>query len=273
MAFAFPDQCQMLLNKANGLMFQNTPQSKKAASVLYNRLVKRLSFWPTLYKTEANSGPTDKATGMSDAYDLLEAVLEVTISARDQLQSVYAQAKSFNNQILSGMDMFGHDLLWAPRLNYNYYIGEIADFISTLESLEVAYKNALSIKASLTDIASGQSAAVSGVQKARDRITLLISDNGPMASSADTVARYTPLVKAKLKECQERVADVAEDVRSSINMDPLDVLGGLSTLAMAPSMPLGLVRSRPLSPTSCLFSLTLRPSDTSETNGFWLGVG
>jgi hypothetical protein len=241
MAFAFPDQCQMLLNKANNLFFQNTPQSKHDASVFYGRLIKRLSFWPALSAAQSSDNPPTPESALAKSYDRLEYVLQVTKSASDQLQSIYSQAKSFNNQIITGNDMFGHNALWVPRLNYDYYAGEIKDFLDTLKSVEDAYKNALNVKASLTDIASGQNAAASGVQRAQDRISLLTSDNGPLTSSADTIARYTPLLKSKVQEVKAKMEKVQSDIQAKLNLDPLDILSGLSMVAMAPSVPLGLV--------------------------------
>ncbi|KAK0709898.1 hypothetical protein B0T26DRAFT_653111, partial [Lasiosphaeria miniovina] len=240
MPFAFPDQCQMLLNKANALFFQNSPTSKQDASTLYKRLLKRLSFWPTIAAAQDATSPPPESN-LEQAYDTLEYGLKVTVSALDQLQSVYDQAKSFNNQIMSGNDMFGHDALWVPRLNYSYYTAEIETCLSTLKTVEAAYANALAVRASMTDIASGQSAAAAGVQRAQYRIQLLTDDNGPLTTSADTIARYTPLLKDKVKECEDNLAVVEADIQASINLDPMNIISSLSMVAMGPSVPLALV--------------------------------
>ncbi|KAI5458852.1 hypothetical protein BGZ63DRAFT_392168 [Mariannaea sp. PMI_226] len=244
MAFAFPDQCQMLLNKANALFFQNTVDSKSDAYMLYGRLTKRLSFWPALLASlQARSkNPVDNVeTPLGKSYSHLEYVLQVTLSATEQLQSIYSQAMSFGNQIITGSDMFGHDPTWVPRLNSGYYTTEISDYLDTLKAVERAYKNALGVKASLSDISTGQTAAASGVQRAQYRIDLLTDDNGPLVSSADTIARYTPLLKAKVQECKDNMAIIAADIQAHINIDPLDILSGLSMVAMAPTLPLALV--------------------------------
>ncbi len=245
MAFAFPDQCQMLLNKANAFFFQNTPQSKQDASVLYARILKRLSFWPSLSAAQEAPATTPATPGSSlaQSYDHLEYILRVTLSTADQLQSIYSQARSLSNQIVSGNDMFGHDPLWVPRLSYDYYASEITDCINTLKAVEVAYKDALSVKGSLTDISAGQNASAVGVQRAQYRVQLLTDDNGPLTSSADTISRYTPLLNKKVQECKDNLTQVTADVQASLNRDPLDILSGLSAVAMAPSVPLTLVCS------------------------------
>ncbi|KAJ3573533.1 hypothetical protein NPX13_g4663 [Xylaria arbuscula] len=232
LAFAFPDQCQMLLNKANALFFQNSPQSKQEASILYNRLLRRLSFWPTISSDAASK------TKLSESYDSLEGKYKVTLSWSSQIESIYSQAKSFNNQIISGNDMFGHGSLWVPRLNYSLYTKEAKGFLDMLKVVEDAYEAARAPGSPSPDIKTGQAAATSGVKKAEERINLLTNDNGPLKTSAEAIAHYTPLLKSKVKEVQDKVSQVAADIQATLNMDPSNILSALCTVAMMPSLPL-----------------------------------
>ena len=241
MAFAFPDQCQMLLNIANALFFQNTPLSIQSASQLYRRLLRRLSISPSL-QTQSSVSPPPPKTGLAKSYELLEFVWNITISANDQLNSVYSQAQSFSNQIVSGNDMFGHDAEWVPRLNGTYYTDELGEILTTLQSVEEAYNAADEAQASTHDNnKSRQSTPAAVVTNAQDRIRLLTDDNGPLTCSADIVAQYTPLLKDKVQEVQANVLQVAADIQSSLNLDPQTIISALATLAIAPSIPMAFV--------------------------------
>ncbi|KAK0651242.1 hypothetical protein B0T16DRAFT_453737 [Cercophora newfieldiana] len=237
-AVAFPDQCQMLLNKANYLFFKNTGDSKKEASILYRRLMDRLAFWPALSAqptstSTSSEGSTPTPTPLELAYEHLERVLKVTVSWREQIGSIYNQAQSFNNQIVAGCDMFGHNPLWVPRLNASYYTGRAVELMGILKTMEDEHKNMKDEQAALSDITSGKTAAQSAEQDAQMRVKLLTETNGPLSISADTISHFTPLLTRK-------VANLSADIKAKFTFDTGDALDALSNIAMAPSIPLAL---------------------------------
>ncbi|KAK0633953.1 hypothetical protein B0T14DRAFT_561490 [Immersiella caudata] len=241
-AFAFPEQCQMLLNKANALFFQSTPESRQNALVLYQRLSRRLSFWRTIRETQRGSDtPPPVESNIEKSYNNLEYRLQVTISAYDQLEDVYSQAASFGKQILSGNDMFGHDPSWVPRLSAEYYKAEIDGFIDALASIEASYDQALEESAAKVDIAALKKAADSGFAQAQYRVKLLTGDNGPLLSSAYTISHYTPLLRTKIGKIQPLLEALQADIHAKLNIDPKAIISALSTIAMAPSKGLAVV--------------------------------
>ncbi|KAE8154619.1 hypothetical protein BDV25DRAFT_135787 [Aspergillus avenaceus] len=220
--FAFPDQCQMVLNKANEQFFTNTVDSRKSASDMYNTIISRLAF---LDNFEDN---TSKPLAL--AYDRLENEWNLTISGITQLRSIYREARSRFNRLVLGQDMFGHMANWVPRLSFLYYRKSVTDQLSFLgrqEDLTNQYEDALKkgeetqkyIVASIRDMKSSKDAA-------EDQIALLTGVNGPLSTTAYKIDTFTPELKRKREDIKEKVSHI----HFKFQFDPKMIIDAFTTL-------------------------------------------
>ncbi|KAL2815224.1 hypothetical protein BDW59DRAFT_166897 [Aspergillus cavernicola] len=225
-AFAFPDQCQMLLNKANQHFFTNTTDSRKTASGIYAILMARLGFLETL--------EDHKTSALFKSYDKMENILKVTLSGLTQLNSVYSEAKSRFNRLLIGQDMFGHLVEWVPRLSFQYYQKSITNQLSFLEKQEkstAGYEAALKNGTELSGyIADSIKQLGSNKQAADDHVSLLTGTNGPLSTNAYKIDNFTPEMKSKRDDIKKRLSEI----EFKYQWDPKLILDGLGALITSP---------------------------------------
>lgn len=222
-AYAFPDQCQMLLNKADNSFFTNTVEERNKAFELYRRLIARLAFLK-LFKSE------DEDSSLVSAYKALESEWKITISPIIQLQSIRSQAENKYNRLLLGQDMFGHRPDWAPRLSFDYYQEEVNKQLQDSMNEEAvldAYLEALKDGNATTKLASGGiNSMTSNREAAEAQIKLMASTSGPLVTNAAKVATFTPLIEQKRKDIKERITHV--QIHSTFN--PRTILDALATV-------------------------------------------
>lgn len=221
-AFAFPDQCQMLLNKANQHFFTNTTDSRTTASGMYRTLMSRLAFLNIL--------EDHKSSTLFKSYDDIENTLKITLSGLTQLNSVYSEAKSRFNRLLIGQDMFGHLVDWVPRLSFQYYRKSITNQLSFLEKEEKAtagYEAALKNGTELSGFVSDSIKQLkSNKQAASDQILLLTGPNGPLSINVYKIDNFTPEMKLKRDDIRKRL----NEIEFKHHVDPKLILDGLGTL-------------------------------------------
>jgi len=235
---AFPDQCQMLLNKADRAFFANSADSIQDAIRYYSRLTRRLSFVPTLTKAlQDSSSSLDQPLGQ--AYLKVEQIGKLTVSSLSQLQSVYVQATGRLNKIALGQDMFSHSPTWVPRLSIGSYRAEVTNQISFLKTLEAAskeYRQALEANANAYEVLNScrRSNKVAKAQ-ADARIRMLGSPGGILESSANKISCFTPLMAQSRKSIHEKIIRAEWDIKESYNLDPTSLLNAFASVCMAPS--------------------------------------
>ncbi|KAH7098336.1 hypothetical protein BKA62DRAFT_773428 [Auriculariales sp. MPI-PUGE-AT-0066] len=108
LAYAFPEQCQMLLDKA---------EPDDVAAQAYADLLRRLAFFPLLKKETMTTPVSVDKSAIWTAYIDLEHSKRLTVGAIDVLQSVYQTAELRINAISLGCDMFGNAANWVPWLS------------------------------------------------------------------------------------------------------------------------------------------------------------
>ncbi|KAL3468737.1 hypothetical protein BJX99DRAFT_265867 [Aspergillus californicus] len=224
--FAFPDQCQMLLNKANQQFFINTTDSRKTASGMYETLMSRLAFLDIIKNHESST--------LFKAYDNIENTLQITLSGLTQLDSIYSEAKSRFNRLLIGHDMFGHVVEWVPRLSFQYYQKSITNQLSFLEKEEevtAGYEAALEKGTELSGFVSDSiNQLESNKQAANDQIYLLTSPNGPLSINVYKIDNFTPEMKSKRDDIRSRL----NKIEFKYQFDPKLLLDGLGALITSP---------------------------------------
>lgn len=249
MAFAFPEQCRMLLNKADNLYFSNDMTTWTDAASYYQRLARRLAFVPAMVddiqKSRSGSGTT-QLSPLSQAYQQLEYTNQLTMSALSQLQNVYGMATKKLSRMAIGQDMFGHDPTWAPRLSINSYKERVESMLPLLQDIETQTEKYQQAVAAATDMTASVNQGLSSTRSAKAqadaRIQLLTDDNGPMQMAAYQIVLYTPLLKDKRQEIQKAIAVVASDIQEKITFHPQDIIDALGMIAFCPTAPIAAVQ-------------------------------
>ncbi|KAB8261279.1 hypothetical protein BDV32DRAFT_148546 [Aspergillus pseudonomiae] len=222
--FAFPDQCQMLVNNANKLFFANTEKDRKRASKIYDTIITRLRF------LDALKGEKIATSGLGKAYTTIETNWAVTLSGLTQLRSVYEESLSRFNRLLVGEDMFGHRANWAPRLAFQYYKESVNDQLSFLKQQEdytAGFEKAVKKEEEQTRyIEKSRNAMTSNKQAADSEIQLLTDTNGPLRTTAYKIVAFTPLLKKRRQEIKNKISQI----ELSTKLDPELIIEGIGML-------------------------------------------
>ncbi|KAJ5359330.1 uncharacterized protein N7496_011743 [Penicillium cataractarum] len=244
---AFPEECQMILNQADRYFFANDPSSIQQATILYSRLVQRLNFIPTLLTPAAgDTTPPPAPPPLQKAYDYVQDVLGLTITALPQLQTILSQATHKLGNISLGYDMFGHAANWAPRVSYGFYESEISSGLRLLQQVEQAnnaYANALQQQESAAQAlsASLQNNLMSQ-QDSQEQINLIVGNGGILEMSAAKITKATPTLQQKMDAIKKAMTAVETDIQNYLNLNPMTLLTAFASFAMAPSSLTGLAQ-------------------------------
>ncbi|KAG6819310.1 hypothetical protein H0H93_013136 [Arthromyces matolae] len=128
-AFAHPEQCSMLLDRAKVFYYMGSPELLVKSELVLQRIVQRLSFLPQ----------SEKAYTKSDL---------------SKLQSVKTEAANLLMQLATGVSFNGHPKNWAPRGSYTSYEEAVNNALkdhAAFESAYIAYHAALLKQQKLTE--------------------------------------------------------------------------------------------------------------------------
>ncbi|KAF7629508.1 serine protein kinase [Aspergillus flavus] len=202
-AYIFPEQCQMLLNKADDLFFSSNTDDWKSANTIYNTLLARLQ----VLHDQGNS-----SSGLFSALEHLETELNVTYNPIEQLRLVYEQAISRRNRLLLGQDMFGHVDSWVPRLSFGFYAQSVEQRFEVLKSAEyltAEYEEAFQKNNDLrTTVEKGISKMLDAQKEAEAKIDLLTSSNGPLVTGIYKISSLTKEVKTKRQLLTKKLTNI-----------------------------------------------------------------
>lgn len=236
-AYVFPEQCQMLLNKADDFFFSSNTDDWKRAYALYNILADRLQV------LNAFQG---ERSGLLDALEGLETKLNVTSNPVLQLKSVYEQAISRRNRLLLGQDMFGHVDSWVPRLSFGFYAQSVEErflVLKSTEDLTAAYEDAVQKDNDVRGLVDQGISKMADAQKeAEAKIDLLTSPNGPLVSGVGKIAFLTKDVRLKRQLLSDKLSKIrflrpfdwgmllkGVGALVSVVRDPASIVDGLKT--------------------------------------------
>ncbi|KAE8419298.1 hypothetical protein BDV36DRAFT_308016 [Aspergillus pseudocaelatus] len=140
--FAHPTQCRMLLDMGNLLWFCGSEEDKARASVIFNRLVRRLAFLGVSEK-EAKISQTKLAQAYRDAepslYILSNGDKTQEPISFSLLRGIKNEAEANLASLLSGNNSYGKSQENVPRGSFKFYEGAIRPMIETLEKAEKTY--------------------------------------------------------------------------------------------------------------------------------------
>ncbi|KNG85207.1 hypothetical protein ANOM_008083 [Aspergillus nomiae NRRL 13137] len=213
-AYIFPEQCQMLLNKADSQFFSQEWKARGPAVEQYEQLIRRLNVVQTL----ATDGKADKSSGFWAAISGLEETLKVTRNSAGQLKAIHGQAKSRLNRLILGQDMFGHGHTWVPRLSFDYYARTLEDQLNVLkeiEDLESKYRDAFQ-KDAVTEtlIDAGIDKMGYAAQEAKNKIALLTGSNEKHQKIKEEVVRLQLKCDLDIFEGLCTLTSLKKDLRS-----------------------------------------------------------
>ncbi|MCJ1281790.1 hypothetical protein MMC26_001113 [Xylographa opegraphella] len=212
----FPDQCRLLLNRADASFFANTIKSLSLAQALYERLIRRLFFISELNSEQGKQ---------SKIYKHLEDIStgkQLCIAPLAELSGVLCEAKSRLARISLGQDMFGQGPTWVPRLSYVSYSERAKDMISRYKTLEQTLKAYQAVgetdDAKREKITAVRGAAEAEQQVNESRINAMFDENGPIRTSAYKIKAYDPIMKNKRQDLKAEIDRVASQIDRSVNV-------------------------------------------------------
>ncbi|KAJ4113933.1 hypothetical protein NW768_011463 [Fusarium equiseti] len=226
-AFAFPEQCQLLLRQADLAFYSQAPGEVDRAAELYHRIVDRSGFLKFAKFSQEPLRPLVKA------YQSLEKIAQVTLFSENTLKSVYDQAKSRLQRLVLGLDMWRHDELWVPRMSVPYYDAELdfgLDLLKDEETLvEENEKEVTENRATTFHVERSKEKLSSTLHSVEATISQLEYPNGPSKMAIYQIAVFNPQLKAKRQEIQA----ILKSLKGKFKEPPIDymkVLDGLSNL-------------------------------------------
>lgn len=231
--FAFPEQCRMLLNKANRLFFTNGtgkgdvdyPGQSGSALELYQKIISRLSFLKNIKWDEADPSK------LASAYTNLESKWEVTMFSKAQFGSILQEAQSRRNRLLLGQDMWGHLENWAPRPSVQFHDKELDRKLALLKDEESATQDYETAREQSNAVESYVSQGIQSMSKNKNELEATIAQltdkNGPLEVAIYRIAAYTPKMKTKRKMLNTKIKGIQFD---KPKFDPDAVLDAISSL-------------------------------------------
>ncbi|KAF3915747.1 hypothetical protein ABW20_dc0101176 [Dactylellina cionopaga] len=231
-AYAFPEQCQMLLDEADRLYFTNGVDATSEAARLYQTLCSRLAFAPSL--ENAKSTDDEDSRPLSRAYFELENISRVTIAPITQLRDIRLKAESQLQKIQLGKDAFGHGHNWVPRQTISAYKDQVSKMILDLSDLEKNLKDFAESFAQQQDAKSHIKNAIAANKEATDRIEDQIhkidGENGLLHTYATKIAFYTPVLRRGREAISKQLDTVKGDIQRKINFSLDMIIDSISTL-------------------------------------------
>ncbi|KAH8700023.1 hypothetical protein GQ44DRAFT_67341 [Phaeosphaeriaceae sp. PMI808] len=242
--FAFPDQCQMLMNQADAYYFS---QEIKKASVVYSRLIRRLAFAPTLNNLTAAKPVPDKPSpsklALAEAYKRACDDWKLVISSEKQpvlqLESILNQARSKLNRIALGQDIFAHPANWVPRDAFQVYFNDAAQAMKNFDQLSnrlSQYKKAIGVEVkALIEQITTNAENVDGIEAAQIRINELTGTSGILLTNVNKINILHRAVQGQRGTIQKVFENVEQDLRDKFSFDPQSILDGMASFCMMPS--------------------------------------
>ncbi|KAL1889079.1 hypothetical protein Sste5346_009144 [Sporothrix stenoceras] len=135
-----PEQCQMLLDKADWLYFTGDIFQYPQAVQHYTKLTKRLGFLDLMVKDKAKENNLRTSSPLANALQNLDSSYALTTDTLAQLDRIYSTAQRRLNGIRLNQDLWGHSDVWVPRLSPAYYGNRVDTMIERFKDVEATFK-------------------------------------------------------------------------------------------------------------------------------------
>ncbi|KAH0832337.1 hypothetical protein J3R83DRAFT_13353 [Lanmaoa asiatica] len=225
--FAHPEQCAMLLERANLFFYMNSPKLRARAQTLYQRLRERLGFLPL-----KSSGP------LYQAYEDYQKSGILPSTSLVDLANIRESASTQLIRLNSGKtDYYGYATRWVPRASYNFYKRVLDDALTDLVSFEdayIQYHDALEKQKDLNDklrlAYSNTSRMISSLDKDRADLWSGLQD------LKRKIDEMTPVVEKAHKELIEAYEAEKERIRDAFGLSIPQLLNAFTCIAFAPGL-------------------------------------
>ncbi|QDG52928.1 hypothetical protein FIV42_19930 [Persicimonas caeni] len=222
--FAHPDQCDMLLAKAEMAYFTGTDEHLQSAIIWARRVFERTSFAKDL----------DDDSALRALYADKQASLGIHAGI-EQLAQINDRAGQMLNQMKVGKDYFDHAATWAPLTSLDFLRSILDQQLSNLETIEAsytAYFDALAEqKATFKQLRAMRAKAHHAISAARNKLEML---EGMADDTARAIELYEPQIEAKKDALEEELAKAKDDITSRFSFNFNDLVNGLTMVAFAP---------------------------------------
>jgi hypothetical protein len=228
--FAHPEQCSMLLQRAELAYFagnpMSAPQTIRDVAVLLQRLLDRTSPFVSLTPTDA-------------LYQLYDSETTATTlgsgACIDTFTTVHATAALLQQQLRMGSDFFGHQAGYAPLGSYEFYKGQLSDMLEWFGTLEEQYNqyfaNLAAQKSSSDQLQQALTSAEQVNAGAQDAIQSLIADAQKTLALVESYDASLPELLTSLKQA---MATFETDLANAFQFDLGQLLSALGVAAYAP---------------------------------------
>ncbi|KPM39263.1 hypothetical protein AK830_g7308 [Neonectria ditissima] len=245
-AVAMPEQCQMLLDKADQLFVTTNPLNLPQARLYYERLARRLSFVDVIPLTRGKGADGTTPPPLSEAYQRLESSYGLTADAMTQLRRIHGTATSSLNKLMLGQDMFCTSPSWVPRLSFTFYKARVKTLLADFQEVEgavtafgQAQQKEQIIKAQVEQAQRHNSLTETA---AREQMQLITRPGGDLETAGLTIARYTPQLAAARKTLAASLRDLQAFVENHFHVGVETITESLTMLAFAPHASMALIQ-------------------------------
>jgi hypothetical protein len=231
--FAHPDQCAMLLQKAEMLYFSADPVVNRPAIVdagnYLDRLIDRTSPFARLQPQDAlykayNDSETQRKLGSGDCVQTLT--------------SVFNNASILRQQLAHGLDYFGHLYNFAPLASYEFYSGQVNQMLVWFKDLEACYNNYFQASAADTE---RQNALAQALQTAKQVQGGAQSDADQLYAQARKtltyIQSYEPAIASQHKQVSDLLITFKEKLSNHFDFNLSALFSSMSVVAFAPESP------------------------------------
>ncbi len=228
--FLHPNQLQMVLEKARLQILFSDPSTPsgiahiKGAKNLLDRLT---------YKTKYFS-KIDKDAKITKFYKrnqhLIGCQNSITI-----FNQIYNEATRLSNQLIQGLDAYGHNYNYAPRGTYQMYksaLNEMIDSFIEIETAYLTYSNELNEQKAQISYLTNRRTQLNTIQsRSKENINALIA---AISRSMDLIESYTAQLKPFVGKISDDITQIVASVKNSFDFDVKAFLGSLTSIAFAP---------------------------------------
>ena len=248
LAFAHPEQCTMLLDRAKIFYYMGSPSLRKKAAILFRRIVQKLYFLQVPLKS---NDPLYKAYTESDI---------MTSDSLTQLNSIKTDAANLYTQLISGVVRIpyifsffyrtyfffqcynGKKENWTPRASFTFYKDALDTALADHKAFEDAYIQYHAVRDNKGEL---QASVGLALDKTSQIVTGLMADidelNTQLRESYKSIKRLTqPVIRTRTALMAE-FKIVEERIQDHFGLSFPQILNALRSLAFAPQKSMGVV--------------------------------
>ncbi|WP_437313021.1 hypothetical protein [Sorangium sp. So ce385] len=231
--FAHPEQCTMLLQKAQLRYFTahpvQNPDAIRDTAAMLDRLIERTGDFPSLTGDAPllqayNDLDNQRALGSGDCVGTLI--------------NVFRSASVLRQQLRQGLDSFGHPYDFAPLASYDFYSSQLEQMMDAFQSVESSYQAYFTAEEETKEREAALQQSLTSAKQARESARNDIDQLFGQATRVLTVIRsYEPTLQAQRDEVVRKLERFKEKLEKHFDLELKDLFSAIATVAFAPESP------------------------------------